>query len=154
MSGTPVIRDARLEDLKAVAALCRAHADFERALPPAEHLEERLPGMLFGPSPRAFCLVVESSGALVGYATWSLEFSTWRAAEYVHVDCLYLEPAARGRGIGRSLMEAIARYAAAQKATHVEWQTPEWNESAARFYESLGARSTAKRRFTWRPPMY
>lgn len=88
----------------------------------------------------------------MGYATWSLELSTWRAAEYVHVDCLYLREGCRGQGIGRSLMEAIAQRASALGATHLEWQTPEWNESAARFYESLGARSSAKRRFTWHPP--
>jgi ribosomal protein S18 acetylase RimI-like enzyme len=152
MSATPVIREARPDDLEAVAALCRAHAGFERAAPPVEGLAKQLAEMFFGQPPRASCLVVESGGVLVGYATWSLEFSTWRAAEYAHVDCLYLGAAARGQGIGRSLMEAMARYAAAQGATHLEWQTPEWNESAARFYESLGARSTGKLRFMWLPP--
>ena len=146
-----VIREARPEDLQAVAALCRDHAAFERAPVPDNGLAERLSRVFFGPSPRAFCLVVECSGALVGYATWSLEFSTWRAAEYAHVDCLYLDASCRGRGLGRSVMEALAQRALAVGATHLEWQTPEWNAPAARFYESLGATSAAKLRFTWHP---
>ena len=88
----------------------------------------------------------------MGYATWSLEFSTWRAAEYVHVDCLYLDASCRGQGLGRCVMESIAQRAAVLGATHLEWQTPEWNEDAARFYDSLGARSAVKRRFTWPLP--
>jgi GNAT superfamily N-acetyltransferase len=145
------LRELRPEDLRALVGLCRAHADYERAPFVENGQEERLSRMFFGTPPRAYCLVVEAAGALVGYATWSLEFSTWRAAEYEHVDCLYLDARCRGRGLGRSLMETIARHAATLGATHLEWQTPDWNTGAARFYESLGAESAAKRRFAWNP---
>jgi GNAT superfamily N-acetyltransferase len=87
--------------------------------------------------------------ALVGYATWSLECSTWRAAEHAHLDCLYLEEGSRGRGLGRALLERIAVRAAQRGATHVEWQTPDWNAGAIRFYERLGAVGRNKKRFTW-----
>lgn len=141
------LREARPDDVPAILRLCRAHSEYERAPFREDGQEERLHRMLFGTAPRAFCLVVDAGGTLVGYATWSLEFSTWRAAEYVHVDCLYLTDETRGRGIGRSAMQEIARRAIALGATHLEWQTPEWNADAARFYESLGARPSAKLRF-------
>ncbi|MGP3950192.1 hypothetical protein [Streptomyces sp. 7N604] len=32
--------------------------------------------------------------------------------------------------------------------TEVQWQTPAWNEGAARFYERLGARAKEKLRYS------
>lgn len=145
------IRQARLEDLGALVALCFAHAAFEQMPIADDGQEQRLAQWLFHSPARAWCLVAEAQGTLVGYATWSREFSTWRAAEYTHVDCLYLDPAYRGRGLGRTMMAAIAGHDGPGVASHLEWQTPAWNDRAVRFYERLGARRVAKIRFSWKP---
>ena len=148
------LRDAVPADLPTIARLCRAHALYERAAPPPPEQAERLARLLFGVPPRLWCLVAAEGEQLVGYATWSLECSTWRAAEYAHLDCLYLEEALRGRGLGRALLERVAARAAELGATHLEWQTPAWNAGAIRFYERLGASGSDKKRFTWifQPP--
>jgi len=146
-----VIRPVRAEDLPGLVTLCAAHAAYERTPFVEDGHERRWAAVFFGGRPRAWCLVVEDEGALVGYATWSLEFSTWSGAEYVHVDCLYLEPGHRGRGLGRSLMLAIAGHSSAEGRT-LEWQTPAWNTDAVRFYRRLGADGAAKIRFSLRSP--
>jgi GNAT superfamily N-acetyltransferase len=87
-------------------------------------------------------------GERVGYASWSLEASTWQAAEYAHLDCLYLREATRGRGAGRLLMGAVEAEARSAGAGELQWQTPAWNEGAIRFYRRTGARDDAKARFT------
>jgi GNAT superfamily N-acetyltransferase len=145
-----VIRPLTAADLPALLELCAAHAEYERAPFVRDGQVLRWATSFFATAPRAWCLVVEADGRLVGYATWSHEFSTWRASEYVHVDCLYLEAAYRGRGFGRDLMLAIVERAAA-RGHHLEWQTPTWNVSASRFYERLGARPAAKTRYTYDP---
>ena len=148
MEPTFVLREAVPGDLPALARLCSAHALYEGAEPPAPGQAERLAHLLFTAPPRLRCVVAADGEELVGYATWSLECSTWRAAEYAHLDCLYLEEAQRGRGLGRALLERVAARAAAAGATHLEWQTPAWNAGAIRFYERLGAVGRDKKRFT------
>ncbi|MFF5974353.1 GNAT family N-acetyltransferase [Streptomyces sp. NPDC012769] len=145
-----VVRHARPEDLDRVAELAAEHAAYEKAAPPPADLAARLHRLLFEPTtPRLRCLVAElPDTTLAGYATCAPELSTWDAAEYLHMDCLYLTESARGHGLGPLLMSAVRTEARALGLTHIQWQTPTWNEGAIRFYDRLGATSKQKRRYT------
>ncbi len=81
--------------------------------------------------------------------TATREFSTWRAAAFMHMDCLYVLAGYRNMGIGVRLMAALRDFCASEDIDQVQWQTPDWNNDAARFYQRLGARQRTKRRFTW-----
>ncbi|MFD8756249.1 GNAT family N-acetyltransferase [Kitasatospora sp. NPDC059577] len=144
------IRPATAADLPAIARLCAAHAEFERAGPVPADLAARLAPVLFpagAADPRAWCLVADRGGEPVGYATFAREFSTWQAAEFVHLDCLFVSERHRGEGWGRALLDAVKDAAAALGAEQVQWQTPDWNTDAIRFYRRAGARARAKVRF-------
>jgi GNAT superfamily N-acetyltransferase len=52
---------------------------------------------------------------------------------------LYIQPAFRRRGIGQALMSYLAEIAAKNECGRFEWSVLEWNQSAIRFYEQLGA---------------
>ncbi|WP_327718212.1 GNAT family N-acetyltransferase [Streptomyces sp. NBC_00490] len=148
MSGGPVVRRVRPEELADVVALITEHAVYEKAEPPAPGLEERLRSLLFGsPEQRLRCLVAEWGGTVVGYATCSTEVSTWDGTEYLYMDCLFLRDGHRGLGIGESLMAAVRDEARALGLGQVQWQTPAWNEGAIRFYDRIGAVSKEKLRF-------
>jgi hypothetical protein len=97
-----ILRPLGPHDLEGLGRLCAAHAAYERSAFAESGQEQRWAALFFGDRPRAFCLVVEDGGALVGYATWSLELSTWDAAEHVHVDCLFFRLLA-GRGCGYAI---------------------------------------------------
>ncbi|WP_432190627.1 N-acetyltransferase family protein [Streptomyces sp. Tue6028] len=142
-----LVRLARLADLPAVAKLCSAHASFERAEPVPSDLATRLEPVLFSDSPRAWCLVADYEGVLIGYSVCSLEFSTWQAAEYMHLDCLYVSEAHRGAGWGAALLDAVKDMAAILQASQIQWQTPDWNTNAIRFYNREGAQGRNKVRF-------
>ncbi|MET9955823.1 GNAT family N-acetyltransferase [Streptomyces sp. NPDC006339] len=147
-----VVRHARPGDLDRVAELAAEHAAYEKAAPPPPDLAARLHRLLFEPAtPRLRCLVAElPDTTLAGYATCAPELSTWDAAEYLHLDCLYLTAPARGHGLGPLLMTAVRDEARTLGLPHIQWQTPTWNEGAIRFYDRLGATSKEKRRFTLR----
>lgn len=156
-----VVRPARPADLDEILALCAEHAAFERAAFSPEDARGRLARHLFGERPRTRCVVADAepvagAGAdacgarLAGYATYALQFSTWRAAEYVHMDCLYVRPAFRNGGIGALLLAEIVESAAMCGCDVVEWQTPAWNRDAARFYDRTGAARSDKIRYVWR----
>ncbi|MFF0436211.1 GNAT family N-acetyltransferase [Streptomyces sp. NPDC004327] len=146
----PLARHAHPEDLPRVAELAAEHAAYEQAAPPPGDLAARLHRLLFAAeAPRLRCLVAElPDGTLAGYATCAPELSTWDAAEYLHMDCLYLTAEARGHGLGALLMAAVRREARALGLTEIQWQTPTWNDGAIRFYDRLGATSKEKRRYS------
>ncbi len=132
------LRRARAGDIPDLIRMCAEHAAYERTEYSLAGKEQALAAMLFAPDARLHCLVAEENNALLGYATYSVEVSTWDADRYMHMDCLFLRPAARNKGIGRALMQRIAQEAIAQGVTRMQWQTPSFNADAIRFYERLG----------------
>lgn len=142
-----LVRPAAPLDLAEIVRLCAEHAKFERASLELAGLAERLEAALFAPEPRLWSWVVDVGCGLAGYATASVEFSTWSGRNYLHMDCLYLETPMRGAGLGRRLMEEV--FAAARRAgcAEVQWQTPPWNDPAIAFYRAMGADGADKVRF-------
>jgi GNAT superfamily N-acetyltransferase len=143
-----LISTCREEDLSAVVLLCANHAAYERAAYDPTGKEERLKQLLFGDSPRLFCIVVVSNDKIVGYATYSFDYSTWDAARFLHLDCLYLEPGYRGFNIGERIMWQLAELAEKSDCINMQWQTPDFNEGAIKFYHRIGASGKMKLRFS------
>ncbi len=142
------VRPAAPRDLPRIVALAEDHAAYERAVLDPTGLAERLELALFDAPARALAWVAEIDGRLVGYASGALEFSTWEAREFLHLDCLYLDAAARGHGLGSALLSVICAEARSRGLGTVQWWTPAWNADAIRFYERQGARAVARSRFT------
>jgi len=144
-----IVRPATPKDLDEIVALCEEHAAFEKSSLSADRVRRSLGRFLFVNSPRAWCLVAEVEGKLAGYATYSLEFSTWNASEFLSMDCLYVREGNRNAGIGMQLLQRIRRAAVALGREFVEWQTPSWNAGAIRFYDRIGAVGQLKIRYRW-----
>jgi GNAT superfamily N-acetyltransferase len=135
-------------DLEALVALCADHAAYERAAYDKTGKLTGLRQLLFSDTPGLFCLIVAAEdGEPVGYASYTFEYSTWSAARFLYLDCLYLVPEYRGLGIGNAVMQRIVAIAREQGCVNVQWQTPDFNEGAIRFYRRLGAVSKNKLRF-------
>ena len=80
---------------------------------------------------------------LVGYACLFWHFSSTKAVETVLMNDLYVDPEARGEGVGRALIEACAEVAQERGSPILEWSTAPDNATAQRLYDSTGAeRST------------
>lgn len=145
----PTIRSARRTDLQEIVRLCAEHARYEKAAHEPAGLAERLDPALFGRQQRLQAWVVETGPErLQGYATATVDYSTWKGGDYLHLDCLYLEETLRGRSWGARLLAAVLASARAAGLSEVQWQTPSWNLAAIRFYERQGASGGAKVRFT------
>ena len=66
-------------------------------------------------------------------------FSTFLGLPGIYLEDLFVRPAHRGRGVGRALFEHLARLARERGCGRLEWAVLDWNETAIRFYDSLGA---------------
>lgn len=94
----------------------------------------------FGDRPAFQVLIAEQDGSAVGYALFSDGYNTDIPARAVWLHDLYVDEQARGRGIGRRLMTAVARIAIERGARSVWWGVRSANRRARAFYGKLGAR--------------
>ncbi len=146
-----IIRPATPPDIEAIITLCEEHAGFEGKAYNRDRKAERLAKLLFADQPQMFCLVVETPAGVVGYATYMVELSTWDAANYMHMECLFLRPEVHGRGIGTQIIQRIAQEAQQHDCVEIQWQTPQFNTPAIAFYKRIGATSRDKVRFYLAP---
>jgi GNAT superfamily N-acetyltransferase len=102
----------------------RNRAFFRRFLAPSED------GMLLG---------ARNEGEIVGYACLYWTFTSLIPAETVLMNDLFVTETARGRGVGRALIEASAAVASERGAARLEWATTPSNVTAQRLYDSTGA---------------
>lgn len=147
-----VFRSAHFEDLPELSRLFYEHAAHEKltiASPPEpERMAYYLLNSLEKRDKGVRCLVISNRKQLAGYAVWSPEFSTWQCRYYLHMDCLYLRPPYRRRGIGKQVMTFIREDARKNDFSWIEWQTPPENTQAIAFYHAVGAKSLQKYRFS------
>ncbi len=142
------IRNCEITDLPKLVVLCQKHAEFEKADYAPEGKEENLKKALFGENPQLFCLVVAAKETIVGYASYTFDFSTWDASTFLYLDCLFLEEETRGLGIGELLIEKLKEIGMQKNCVNIQWQTPQFNERAIKFYNRMGAKGKDKVRFT------
>lgn len=141
------IRSVERQDIPALIRLCAEHAAYEEIDFDSSEKEEALRRHLFTADALTKCFVVEQNNRLIGYSTFMKQFSTWDACHYIYMDCLYLKPISRNRGIGKQLLKKVEQYAQSEGCRLLQWQTPTSNERAIRFYHNYGATSKEKERF-------
>lgn len=134
------IRAAVPGDEAEIARLVRALAAYEKLLAEAVATPESLTVALFGPNPRVFCDIAESGGRAVGFALWFYNYSTFVGRHGIFLEDLFVEPEARGEGIGKALLKRLADRCVTEGLGRLEWTVLDWNEPSIAFYKAQGAR--------------
>jgi ribosomal protein S18 acetylase RimI-like enzyme len=83
-------------------------------------------------------IVAEEEGSLLGFTQLYPLFSSTVCRRVWQLNDLFTIESARGRGVGRALMEAARNHAIATGASGIELATAHTNLPAQRLYESLG----------------
>lgn len=79
-------------------------------------------------------------GRLLGIVHFIYHRSCWSLAPSCYLQDLFTAPEARGRGIGRALIEAVCSRAGADGAARVHWLTHESNATARALYDRVAER--------------
>ncbi|MFL6446225.1 MAG: GNAT family N-acetyltransferase [Bryobacteraceae bacterium] len=135
------IRSANREDVGLMVQLIRELAEYEREPKSAVATEEDLLRDGFdAPVPLFQCLIAEWDGEPAGFAFFFKSYSTWHGRPGIHLEDLFVREHVRARGIGKALLKAVARVAADEGCTRLNWHVLDWNQPAIDFYEHLGAK--------------
>lgn len=93
----------------------------------------------FGAAPEFKALLAERDGTALGYALFNPTWSTEDGARGLYLYDLYVRDVARGQGVGRALMVALAHLAREDGRSFLWWNSKDWNRAAQDFYRRLGA---------------
>ena len=133
------IQPARPQDVPQIFTLIRALAEYEKLTHLVVGTEAQLHDELFGAQPVIECVLAWEGGRALGFALFFHNFSTFLARRGLYLEDLFVVPEARGRGIGKALLQHLARLAIERKCGRFEWSVLDWNQPAIDFYEALGA---------------
>ena len=134
------IRTAVRADLPLIAQFIRDLAEYEKLSHEVRFDEAVLGDRLFGARPYAEVLIGEIDGAPQGFALFFHNFSTFEGRPGVYLEDLFVRPEARGSGLGKALLAALAQIALERDCARLEWSVLDWNDPAIAFYKALGAK--------------
>ncbi len=129
------IRDLATSDHADWLALWRGYCDFY-SVDLLEAVTERTWAMLMEPQAAVKGRVAEASGRLVGFAHHVVHPTTWTATDACYLEDLYVDPAARGTGLGRALIDDLLALCKSRGWSRLYWHTNADNARARQLYDS------------------
>ena len=133
------VRRGSARDVPTILALIRGLARYERLATQMKATARNLRRDGFGRRRYFETLICRRGGEPIGFALYFFTYSTFMGKPTLYLEDLFVVPAARGEGAGRALLAALARVAVRRGCGRMEWAVLDWNRSAIRFYERLGA---------------
>ncbi len=136
-----VLRFATADDVGLIIDFIRQLADYEKMVDEVVTDEDQLRQSLFGERRVAEVVIASYDGEPAGFALFFHNFSTFLGRPGIYLEDLFVIPALRGHGIGKTLLSYLARLAVERGCGRLEWWVLDSNEPAIRFYERLGAQA-------------
>ena len=144
MSDAVIVRPLRTGDLAAWTPLWDGYnAFYGRSGPTAlpDEITRITWARFFDDDEPVHALVAESGGELLGLAHYLFHRSTTAVGLNCYLQDLFTVEAARGRGVGRALIEAVYAQARQAGSPRAYWQTHHTNATALRLYDQVAEHS-------------
>ncbi|PRD45860.1 GNAT family N-acetyltransferase [Phyllobacterium phragmitis] len=136
-----IIRPVGADDETRWRALFAAYNAFYRASVPETAVATTWKRIL-DPQSDVKAVVAERDGEITGFANYLFHASTWSDRPNCYLEDLFVDPAARGGGAGRKLIEGVEAAARARNAFRFYWHTQEYNAPARSLYDTITPRSS------------
>lgn len=134
------VRSLQAEDRAAWEPLWQAYLRFYEASVPPEVTEASW-ARFHDPAEPMYALGAFRDGRLVGIVHYLFHRSTWTMGPYCYLQDLFTDEKARGKGVARALIEAVAERATTEGAGRLYWLTHESNMAARAVYDAVAERS-------------
>jgi GNAT superfamily N-acetyltransferase len=132
------IRAATIADVSLLRRLIQELAEYEQEPQAVLITEDELRRDGFGPEPKFRVIIAELDGQPAGFAFFFTAYSTWTGSG-LFLEDLFVRENFRGHGVGKALLCELAEIARKEGLHTIKLDVLDWNESAIKFYKSLGA---------------
>ena len=132
------IRNANINDSATILGFIKELAEYENMSNDVVATEELLKQNIFEKK-LAEVIIAEFDNKPVGFALFFHNFSTFLGKGGIYLEDLYVQPAMRGKNIGKALLSSLAKLAVERDCGRLEWSCLNWNEPSIKFYKSQGA---------------
>jgi GNAT superfamily N-acetyltransferase len=140
MSSQLIIRPVTLADFAQWERLWEGYNSFyERTLAP--EITKMTWSRFFDAYEPVHAVVAELDGRLLGLVHYIFHRNTTMIGPVCYLQDLFTTESARGKGIGRALIESVYESAREAGSTRVYWQTHETNLTAMKLYDHLAERT-------------
>ena len=131
-----VIRSVLPNDQPAWQRLWRGYCEFYEA-PLRDEVTQRTWTRILDPDSGIMCLLAETGGHVVGFAHCVVHENTWETQPVCYLEDLYVDPAWRGQGVGRALLEWLRNAMRAEGWARLYWVTHKDNRPARALYDEF-----------------
>lgn len=132
------IRPITLEDRSDWDRMFTAYLTFYEASRPKEVYDSSFARLLSENEHEFKGLIALKDGKAIGFTHYLFHRHMWSVENTCYLQDLYVDPAIRGTGAGRALIEAVHAEATKSGATGVYWLTQELNKTARQLYDRVG----------------
>ena len=139
MRSMVTLRNAEPGDVPQILRFIRALGVYEHLESEVVATEAALRATLFGERRYAEVVLADCDGQPAGFALYFHNYSTFLAKPGIYLEDLFVDPAFRQRGVGKALLQHLARETVARGCGRLEWSALKWNRLAIDFYLRLGA---------------
>lgn len=136
-----IIRQLEADDETEWRRLWTGYLTYYQTKLPPEVYDSTFMRLLSGQPGEYRGLIAEIGGHPVGLAHYLFHRTCWAVADTCYLQDLYAEPAVRGQGVGRALIEAVYAASDSHGAASVYWMTQDFNAVARRLYDRIGVKT-------------
>ncbi|HEY7797166.1 MAG TPA: GNAT family N-acetyltransferase [Hyphomonadaceae bacterium] len=131
------IRTLQPADRPRWGALWQGYLDFYETAVPADVTELTWRRLMDPEAPILGFCAARPDGDLLGIVHYLFHPVTWAAGPRCYLEDLFTAPDARGKGVGRALIEAVYAAADSRGADQVYWLTASTNATARKLYDQV-----------------
>lgn len=131
-----IVRDIREADAAEWRRLWNGYNDFFETPVPAEVTENTLRRLL-DPTSSLIGRIAEVDARVGGFSVSVLHESSWTISPICYLEDLFVDPAVRGEGVGRALIQDLIDLGRARGWSQLYWVTRANNEAARRLYDKF-----------------
>jgi GNAT superfamily N-acetyltransferase len=129
------VRPIQAGDKATWLILWQGYLDFYKTSVAPEQTE-RTWNRIMDPEFNMKCAVAEIDGQVIGMTTYNLQNSTWSPNGHCYLEDLFVDPAVRGSGAGRALIDYVKAFALENKCSRLYWNTDADNDTARKLYDT------------------
>jgi len=143
------IREAKDKDVEELFNLMLKIAKFHNQEQFFVTNKDELLSSGFNENPKFGALLAEFNGKLVGYLSYTWNYSIWNGCDFMGLDDLFILKEFRSQNIGYELMQYARNICNKKNVELIRWEVEKDNFRAIDFYKRVGAKINIKGIFRW-----